>query len=64
MVRSGRFRNEAAFAALAGVSPIEASSGKHPPPTQPLRRPGPAPERPHPGALRPRNPELPGQAHR
>ncbi|TDE20085.1 IS110 family transposase [Nonomuraea mesophila] len=25
----GRFRNEAAFAALAGVSPIEASSGKH-----------------------------------
>ncbi|WP_223167062.1 transposase [Nonomuraea sp. SYSU D8015] len=25
----GRFRNEAAFAALAGVNPIEASSGKH-----------------------------------
>ncbi|MFI6741998.1 IS110 family transposase [Nonomuraea sp. NPDC050451] len=25
----GRFRNEAAFAALAGVSPIEASSGRH-----------------------------------
>ncbi|GAA2393309.1 hypothetical protein GCM10010404_58240 [Nonomuraea africana] len=25
----GRFRNEAAFAALAGVSPIQASSGKN-----------------------------------
>jgi transposase len=37
---AGPIRNEAAFAALAGVAPIPASSGQdRPPPTQPVRRP-------------------------
>ena len=43
----GRCRNEAAFAALGGTSPIPASSGQNDPaPAQPRRRPGPEPRHP------------------
>ena len=44
----GRCRNDAAFAALADTSPLEASSGSdRPTPTQPRRRPGAEPRDPH-----------------
>ncbi|MFC6902485.1 transposase [Nonomuraea dietziae] len=63
----GRFRNEAAFAALAGVAPIEASSGKNTRhrlnPRRSRAQPRPAPHRPHPAAVGPRNPPVRGQAH-
>ena len=34
-----RLRSSSSFAALCGVSPIDASSGRQQPPTEPLRRP-------------------------
>ncbi|MDQ4020043.1 MAG: transposase [Actinomycetota bacterium] len=43
----GRCRNDAAFAALAGTSPLQASSGRDTPPTQPRRGPGAQPRRAH-----------------
>ena len=65
----GRCRNEAAFAALGGTSPIPASSGRtHPAPAQPRRRPEPEPGHPrhraHPNAQLPPQPRLHRPAHR
>ncbi|MFE4961261.1 IS110 family transposase, partial [Streptomyces sp. NPDC056653] len=57
-----RMRSEGAFAHLAGVAPIPASSGRTPPPPQPRRRPGrqqrAAHHRAHPHALRRPHPRL------
>ncbi len=58
-----RLHSEAAFAALCGVSPVEASSGQDPAaPTQPRRQPAgqrrPAPHHPRPPALGPHHPRL------
>ena len=59
----GRLRNEATFAHLCGVSPLDASSGQQrPPPAQPRRRPPgqrrPLAHRPRPHGLGPQNPAL------
>ncbi len=48
---AGRIRSEAAFAMLAGVAPIPASSGRGPPSTQPRRRPSAQPSAAHDRAL-------------
>ena len=67
----GRCRNEAAFARLAGVAPLQASLASgvatHPPPAQPLRRPPTQPSHPHhrhhPRSGLPQNPGLHRQTH-
>ena len=65
----GRVRNEAAFASLAGVSPLEASCQRptlaaSPQPRRPCTEPGPAHRRHHPDEMPPRDPRLRSPTHR
>src|SRR5207237_9253415 len=63
-VQPGRFRSEAAFAILAGASPIRLIRPNGPSPTQPRRRPPTQPSLAHDRALTPLDPSPDTRLHR